>query len=180
MWWTKNTHSTTLSFSPAFNSTGTIDRPDAEQDAGSGTEELRHPKFRDRARPPRARSTFNTWSEFEAMTNSAGKSDLRLDAIVKEPISLKCHRLTIGPEAKATGEIIAQELIIYGELAGNLQAVDRIEIKNTGSVVGALTTRHIVIENGASFKGTVQIERRKRPRGVPEFSNAVGRLLSLL
>jgi hypothetical protein len=174
MWWSKHTHSTTSSFSPAFNSTGTIDRPDAPD-----AEELRHPKALNRPRPS-ARSTFNTWSEFEATTNSAGKADLCLDAIVREPISLKCHRLTIGPEAKATGEIIAQELIVYGELAGNVRAVDRIEIKKNGSVFGELTTRHIVIEDGASFKGTVQIERRKRPRGAPELAIAVGRLLSLL
>ncbi len=98
------------------------------------------------------------------MRTSGINSDLQLDAVVIKPILLKCNRLTIGPEAKATGVVIAQEVIIYGEFAGNLRAIDRIEIKENGSVTGDLTARNIVIESGAIFSGTVQIERRKSPR----------------
>src|SRR5271170_7039966 len=161
MWWSKHAHSATSSFSPAFSSTGTIDPPEAE--------EVRHPA------PRSSRPSLDTWPESEAIRNNGGNADLRLDAVVRNPILLKCRRLTIGPEAKATGVVIAQEVIVYGEIAGNLRAFDRIEIKTNGSVVGDLTTRHIVIEPGAFFKGTVQIERRKTLRGVPELAKAVGR-----
>jgi cytoskeletal protein CcmA (bactofilin family) len=61
--------------------------------------------------------------------------------------------------------VIAREVIVYGELSGHLQAAERIEIKNHASVTGDLTTPRILIEDGAYFKGTVQIERRKKPRG---------------
>ena len=79
-------------------------------------------------------------------------------------ISLNCRRLTIGEAAKATADVTAHEVIVYGELAGHLQAADRIEIKKHASVTGDLITRRILIEEGAYFKGTVQIERRRKPR----------------
>ncbi|MGA8269547.1 MAG: polymer-forming cytoskeletal protein [Candidatus Acidiferrales bacterium] len=98
-----------------------------------------------------------------------------LDAVVIKPILLKCNRLTIGPEAKATGVVIAQEVIVYGEFTGNLRAIDRIEIKANAFVNGDLTARNIVIESGAIFSGTVQIERRKSPRGAPALAKSAGR-----
>ncbi len=158
MWWSKHSHSATSTFSPAFNSTGTMDPPDAE--------EVRHPA-RTFSRP-----TLNTWPESGALGNNTAGADLQLDAVVLQPILLKCRRLTIGPAAKATGVVIAQELIVYGEFAGNLRASDRIEIKKNGVVIGDLTSRSIVIEEGAVFNGTAQIERRKKPRAVPELAKS--------
>jgi len=140
MWWSKQDRATTESFSPAFISTETLEPPVAEP-----------------------------ISESEIIRKIAADEDVRVDSVIEKPITLKCHRLTIGPAAKARGDVIAQEVIVYGELAGTLRGADRIEIKNTGSVVGDLTTRRIVIEGGAFFRGTVQIERRKTPRGVPEL-----------
>jgi cytoskeletal protein CcmA (bactofilin family) len=94
--------------------------------------------------------------------------DVRLDTVVQGSISVNCKRLTIGETAKATADVVAREVIVYGELAGHLHAADRIEIKRHGSVTGDLTTRRILIEEGAYFKGTVQIERRKQRRDASE------------
>ena len=98
----------------------------------------------------------------------SGTEDLRVDGIVEEPISLKCHRLTVGRKAKVTAEVIAREVVVYGKVYGKLRARDRIEIKKDGSVVGDLTTAQILIEDGGYFKGNIEIERRKSPRGVPQ------------
>lgn len=89
-------------------------------------------------------------------------------ATVEEPISIKCYRLTIGRRAKVTAEVVAREVVVYGKVYGNLRARDRIEIKKDGSVVGDLTAPRILIEEGAYFKGSIQIERRKTPRGLAE------------
>jgi len=48
---------------------------------------------------------------------------------------------------------------VYGSVKGNLRARDRIEIKKDGSVVGDLTTARIMIEDGAYFKGSIEIDR---------------------
>jgi cytoskeletal protein CcmA (bactofilin family) len=58
-----------------------------------------------------------------------------------------------------TADVIAREVVVYGNVKGNLQARDRIEIKKDGSVVGDLTTARIMIEDGAYFKGSIEIEK---------------------
>jgi len=50
-------------------------------------------------------------------------------------------------------------VVVYGNVKGNLRARDRIEIKKDGSVVGDLTTARISIEDGAYFKGSIEIDK---------------------
>ena len=88
-----------------------------------------------------------------------GDEDLRFDGNVEGPISLGKHRLTVGQTGEILGEIIAREIVIYGNVKGNLRALDRIEIKKDASVLGNLTTAKIMIEDGAYLKGAVEIER---------------------
>jgi len=64
--------------------------------------------------------------------------------------------------------VVASEVVVYGKVYGNLRARDCIEIKKDGSVVGDLITARILIEDGAYFKGNIEIERRKAPRGLPQ------------
>jgi cytoskeletal protein CcmA (bactofilin family) len=58
-----------------------------------------------------------------------------------------------------TADVIAREVVVYGNVKGNLRARDRIEIKKDGSVVGDLTTARISIEDGAYFKGSIEIDK---------------------
>jgi cytoskeletal protein CcmA (bactofilin family) len=85
--------------------------------------------------------------------------DLQIDGKVEGPISLKGHRLTVGRTAQLNSEINAREVIVYGNAAGNLRARDRVEIKKDGQVIGDITTTRISIEEGAYFKGHIEIER---------------------
>jgi cytoskeletal protein CcmA (bactofilin family) len=93
----------------------------------------------------------------------SGTEDLQVDCKVDGPISLGDHRLTIGQNAHVTGEIAASEVIVFGEVNGNLLASSRIEIKKHGSVVGDLKTSRIVIEDGAYFKGAIEVARKNQP-----------------
>jgi cytoskeletal protein CcmA (bactofilin family) len=68
-------------------------------------------------------------------------------------------KLTVGASAKVTADIIAGEVVVYGTVKGKLQAKNRIEIKKDGSVNGDLTTAHIVIEDGAYFKGSIEVDK---------------------
>lgn len=114
------------------------------------------------------RTTARLGLDFDVTGKISGNEDLRIDGTVEEPISLKCHRLTVGSRAKVTAEVMAREVVVYGKFYGNLRALDRIEIKKDGSVIGDLTTARVLIEDGAYFKGNIQIERRKTPRGLPQ------------
>lgn len=88
-----------------------------------------------------------------------GNEDLSVDGSVEGLIQLEDRKLTVGASAKITADIIAREVVVYGNVKGNLRARDRIEIKKDGSVVGDLTTARIMIEDGAYFKGSIEIDK---------------------
>jgi cytoskeletal protein CcmA (bactofilin family) len=90
----------------------------------------------------------------------SGNEDLHIDGTVEGLIQLDDRRLTVGMAAKLTADVIAREIVVYGSVKGNLRARDRIEIKKDGSVVGDLTTARIMIEDGAYFKGAIEIDRQ--------------------
>ena len=89
----------------------------------------------------------------------SGSEDLLVEGTVEGPIHLADHKLTVGPSGKLTYDVVAREIIVHGNVKGNLRASERIEIMKNGSVVGDLTTARILIEDGASFKGSIEIER---------------------
>lgn len=89
----------------------------------------------------------------------SGSQDLQIDGTVDGHIHLGDRRLTIGATARVTADVQAREVIIFGNVKGNLRAKDRIEIKKDGSVVGDLNTARIMIEDGAYFKGSIEIDR---------------------
>jgi cytoskeletal protein CcmA (bactofilin family) len=88
-----------------------------------------------------------------------GNEDLAIDGSVEGLVHLDDRKLTIGASAKVTADVIAREVVVYGNVKGNLRARDRIEIKKDGSVVGDLTTARIMIEDGAYFKGSIEIDK---------------------
>jgi cytoskeletal protein CcmA (bactofilin family) len=88
-----------------------------------------------------------------------GDEDLHVDGKVEGPVSLGGHRLTVGSSGRVAGEVVAREVVVYGAIDGGIRARDRIEIKKAGSVTGDLTTARIVIEDGAYFKGHIEIDR---------------------
>lgn len=102
----------------------------------------------------------------------SGEEDLQIDGTVQGPITLQDKRLTVGRTAHLKSKIVAREVVVFGEVTGDLQARDRIEIKKNGSVVGNLTTARIMIEDGAYFKGAIEIARRASP-AIPELETVL-------
>src|SRR5258708_19902529 len=88
-----------------------------------------------------------------------GNEDLHVDGTVEGLIHLDDRKLTVGMAAKVTADVIAREIVVYGSVKGNLRATDKIEIKKDGSVVGALTTPRIMIQNDPYFKLPPAIDR---------------------
>jgi len=89
----------------------------------------------------------------------SGNEDLHIDGSVEGLVQLEDRKLTVGASAKLTADVVAREVVVYGSVKGNLRARDRIEIKKDGSVVGDLTTARIMIEDGAYFKGSIEIDK---------------------
>ena len=94
-----------------------------------------------------------------------GNEDLKLDSKVEGLVSIGGFRLTVGPSAHVVADIVAREAVILGEVSGDISACDRIEIKKSATVVGDLTTRNIMIEDGAYYKGVIEIGRNNTQIG---------------
>jgi cytoskeletal protein CcmA (bactofilin family) len=102
------------------------------------------------------------------------EEDLQIDGRVEGPISLREHRLTVGRTAQLDSEIAAREVVVYGNAAGNLRASDRVEIKKDGEVIGNIITTRIMIEEGAYFKGHIEIVRAQAQQVEEEEAMSVG------
>ena len=100
-------------------------------------------------------------SSLEIKGQITGSEDLQIDGKVEGPISLRGHGLTVGSTAQLNSEINAREVVVYGKVVGNLHARDRVDVKKDGSVVGDISTARISIEDGAQFKGRIEIDPTK-------------------
>jgi cytoskeletal protein CcmA (bactofilin family) len=104
-------------------------------------------------------STARLGASLHVKGEISGNEDLHIDGSVEGLVQLEDRKLTVGASAKLAADVVAREVVVYGSVKGNLRARDRIEIKKDGSVVGDLTTARIMIEDGAYFKGSIEIDR---------------------
>jgi len=108
-----------------------------------------------------ARNPARLGSSLQIKGQIIGTEDLQIDGKVEGSITLRGHQLTVGSTAQLTSEIHAGEVIVYGKVIGNVHARDRVDVKTDGSVVGDISTARISIEDGAHFKGRIEIDPAK-------------------
>ena len=87
------------------------------------------------------------------------REDLIIDGEVEGTVECQEHRLTIGPNARVQAGLKAREIVIHGSIQGNVDATDKIDIKKEAKLVGDIKTSRIVIEDGAYFKGSIDISK---------------------
>ncbi len=87
------------------------------------------------------------------------REDLTIDGEVEGTVECHDHRLTIGPNARVQAGLKAREIIIQGSIQGNVEAADKIDIKKEAKLIGDIKTSRIVIEDGAYFKGSIDISK---------------------
>ena len=99
----------------------------------------------------------------------SGSESLYIDGRVEGTISLPGNRLTVGPNGVVNANVTAREIVVIGKLRGNLVASDRVDIRNEGSLTGDVIAQRISIEDGAFFKGGIDIRK-------PGQKNADGKM----
>jgi len=87
------------------------------------------------------------------------QEDLTIDGEMEGSIELKEHRLTVGPNGRVQAGVKAREIIVLGTINGNVEVSDKIDIRKDARLVGDIKTARIVIEDGAFFKGNIDITR---------------------
>jgi cytoskeletal protein CcmA (bactofilin family) len=122
---------------------------------------------------PTARSLACIGASVEIKGRISGEEDLQIDGKVEGPIAIRGHRLTVGRSGQVNSEVSARELVVYGKVTGNVNAADRVEIKKDGAVIGDIITARISIEDGAVFKGRIEIDRpSSKPAPAPAPAKA--------
>src|SRR5579875_547228 len=101
------------------------------------------------------------------------REDLTIDGEVEGTVECQEHRLTIGPNARVQAGLKAREIIIHGSIQGNVDATDKIDIKKEAKLVGDIKTSRIVIEDGAYFKGSIDISKPSAAKPAPQPAPAV-------
>jgi len=111
------------------------------------------------------------------------REDLTIDGEMEGSVELQEHRLTVGPNGKVQAGIKAREIVVLGSIHGNVEATDKIDIRKDARLVGDIKTARIVIEDGAYFKGSIDITRADvnkqaappaKPAAQPAASAAAG------
>ena len=91
--------------------------------------------------------------------------DLYIDGQVEGTIDPKGNRLIIGPNGSVKANISARAVIVQGKVEGTIHASDRVDLKQSATVVGDITTQRISIEDGAHLKGSIDIQKEAPNKG---------------
>jgi cytoskeletal protein CcmA (bactofilin family) len=105
-----------------------------------------------------------------------GSESLYIDGRVEGSINLAGNRVTVGRNGVVSANINAREIVVLGKVRGNLTASDRVDIRSDGSLTGDVVAARISIEDGAFFKGGIDIRKGgQKPNGeeVKASSSAV-------
>jgi cytoskeletal protein CcmA (bactofilin family) len=95
-----------------------------------------------------------------------GSEDLYLDGSIEGTVDLRDHSLIIGPNGKIKAAITARDLVVHGRVEGNVTATGRVELRKSCTLIGDVSTQRIVIEDGAFFKGAIDIKEKSQPAEV--------------
>jgi cytoskeletal protein CcmA (bactofilin family) len=89
----------------------------------------------------------------------SGSEDLIVDGEVEGNISLRGQTCTVGPNGRVRANIEARNVIIHGKVNGDIHASERVELRKTASLAGDIATARISIDDGAFFKGGIDIQK---------------------
>jgi cytoskeletal protein CcmA (bactofilin family) len=100
------------------------------------------------------------------------KEELYVDGDLEGTLEALEHKLTVGPNGTVHASVKAREVVVLGTIQGNVEAADKIEIRKDAKLVGDIRTARIIIEDGAYFKGSIDIVKAEsknapKPQSAP-------------
>jgi len=89
-----------------------------------------------------------------------GSEDLTIEGQVEGKIELRDHTLTVGQNGRIKAQVFAKAVVILGELVGNINASETVDIRDKGSVDGDIVAPRVAIAEGAHFRGSIDMQRK--------------------
>jgi cytoskeletal protein CcmA (bactofilin family) len=96
-----------------------------------------------------------------------GTESLFVDGRVEGSINLPGNRVTVGTNGQVAASITAREIVVLGKIRGNVVASDRVDIRKEGALTGDVAAARISIEDGAFFKGGIDIRKPEAKTAAP-------------
>jgi len=96
-----------------------------------------------------------------------GSESLYIDGKIEGTINLPGNRLTVGRNGQVNAAINAREIVVLGKVKGNVAATDRVDIRAEGALTGDVSAARISIEDGAFFKGGIDIKKPEAAKSAP-------------
>jgi cytoskeletal protein CcmA (bactofilin family) len=112
------------------------------------------------ARHPAAASAALIGKSVVVKGELEGSEDLTIEGQVEGKIELRDHTLTIGPGGRIKAQVFAKSVVVCGELVGNINASESVEIRESGSVDGDIVSPRVAIADGAHFRGSIDMQRK--------------------
>jgi cytoskeletal protein CcmA (bactofilin family) len=97
----------------------------------------------------------------------SGTESLYIDGKVEGSISLAGNRVTVGRNGQVNASVTAREVVVMGKVRGNVTATDRVDIRAEGALTGDVAAARISIEDGAFFKGGIDIRKLEPKLAAP-------------
>ena len=105
------------------------------------------------------RDTVNIGKSVVIKGELSGSEDLVIEGQVDGKIELRQNVLTIGANGKIKASIFAKQVVVFGEVIGNITASEKVDIRDNGSVDGDLASPRVAIAEGAHFRGSIDMQR---------------------
>jgi cytoskeletal protein CcmA (bactofilin family) len=101
----------------------------------------------------------------------SGSEDLTIEGRVDGKIELRDHILTVGSNGRIKAQVSAKAIVVLGQVTGNLNATEKVDIKETGSVEGDIVAPRVAIADGSHFKGSIDMQKKDQPeKGTGTFT----------
>jgi cytoskeletal protein CcmA (bactofilin family) len=136
--------------------------PEPEQRPAMSTPTAAAPAIAEAPRPVSATGTADQATIGKSLVikgEVTGSESLYIDGRVEGSINLAGNRVTVGRNGVVAANINAREIVVLGKVRGNLTASDRVDIRSDGSLTGDVVAARISIEDGAFFKGGIDIRK---------------------
>jgi cytoskeletal protein CcmA (bactofilin family) len=124
----------------------------------SGVESERQPERKET--PPVRDEQVTIGKSIVIKGELTGAEDLTIEGEVEGKIELRDNVVTIGTNGRIRAQVFAKSIIVLGQVTGNLTAIDKVTIREQGSVEGDIVAPGVSIADGAYFRGTVDMQRK--------------------
>src|SRR5436853_2870614 len=101
----------------------------------------------------------------------SGSEDLTIEGRVDGKIELRDHVLTVGSNGRIKAQVSAKAIVVLGQVTGNLNATEKVDIKESGSVEGDIVAPRVAIADGSHFRGSIDMQKKEQPeKGLGNFT----------